>query len=336
MERRRLGKSDLEIPPVTFGAWAIGGTSWGGTDDERAIAALRTALEEGMVAIDTAPIYGCGHSETIVGEALAGGRARDAIVMTKAGLRWDSEDGHLAFEGPDENGVVRRIFVNGRPESVLAECDASLARLGVERLDLLQIHWPDPTTPIAETMGALVELVQAGKVRAVGVSNYSPAQMDEARAALGEVPLASDQPKYSLVAREIEKDVLPYAREHDIGLVVYSPIEQGLLTGKVTPERTFPDTDNRSKRPTFRPVNRALVNGVLNDVVRPIADRHAATLAQTVIAWTIAQPGVTSAIVGARGPEQVRENLRAAEVELGASELVAIDQAFRGLPLDVT
>ncbi|MEX1024077.1 MAG: aldo/keto reductase [Planctomycetota bacterium] len=335
MERRRLGQSDLEIPSVTFGAWAIGGTMWGGSDDELAVAAIQAALEVGLVAIDTAPVYGFGRSERVVGRALAGGRAKDAIVLTKAGLRWDSDDGQLAFEGPDETGTVRKIYFNSRPESVREECDASLARLGIERIDLFQIHWPDPTTPIAETMGALVDLIAAGKVRAVGVSNFSPAQMTEARDALGDVPLASDQPKYSLVARDIEHDVLPYAREHDVGLIVYSPIEQGLLSGKVTAARTFEETDNRSRRPTFRPVNRALVNGVLNEVVQPIAAEHGATLAQTVIAWTIAQPGITSAIVGARNPEQVRENARAAELELTASDLDAIDQAFRGLPLDV-
>lgn len=321
---------------MTFGAWAIGGTSWGGTDDKNAILAIREALATGLVAIDTAPIYGCGHSERLVGEALAGGRARDAILMTKVGLRWDATDGQLAYDGTDENGKPLVIYKNSRPASVRWEVEQSLERMGVEHLDLVQVHWPDPTTPIAETMGALADLVHAGKVRAIGVSNYSPEEMEEAQAALGDLPLASNQPKYSLVARDIENDVLPYARQNDVGLVVYSPIEQGLLSGKVSAERTFPDNDGRSKRPTFRPVNRAIVNGVLNDVVRPIAERHGATLAQTIIAWTFQQPGVTSAIVGARNPAQVRENAAACEVDLGSSEWDTIDRAFRNLPLELS
>ena len=338
MRTRNLGASGLEIPVVTFGAWAIGGWGWGGRDeatDRAAVDAMRRAIDRGMFAIDTAPVYGFGHSEELVGRAIAGRRDR-VTVMTKAGLRWDDERGKQAFEGTDDRGTARRIFFNSRPDSVRHEVEASLGRLGIETLDLLQIHWPDPTTPIAETMGALADLRAEGKLRAIGVSNYGPDQLAEAQAALGDVPLASDQPKYSLVCRDIEADVMPYACEHDVGLVVYSPLEQGLLTGKVPAERSFPESDGRHKRPTFRPDNRAKVNAALDAVVAPVAAAHGATLGQTVLAWTVAQPGVTSAIVGARNPEQVDENAAAGDLELTPDELAAIDRAFTDLDLDLS
>lgn len=337
MRTRSLGASGIDIPVVVFGAWAVGGWGWGGRSsesDRAAVAAMRRGLELGMSAIDTAPVYGFGHSETLVAQAIAGSRER-AIVMTKAGLRWDDPRGKVAFEGVDDRGVQRKLRFNSRPDSVRAEVEASLRRLGLDTIDLLQIHWPDPTTPIADTMGALLELHREGKVRAIGVSNYSPDQMEEARRALGDVPLASDQPRYSLVRREIEADVLPYARETGIGLVVYSPLEQGLLTGKVPPERGFADSDGRKKRATFRETNRAKVNAALQRAVAPIAAAHGATLAQTALAWTLAQPGVTAVIAGARTEAQVEENAAAADLALTAEEWSRIDRAFADLGLDL-
>ena len=341
MRTRRLGKSELEVPVVIFGAWAIGGWGWGGRDDasdRAAVAAMTRALSVGVHAIDTAPVYGFGHSEHLVGQALReSGRPRDEVVlMTKAGLRWDDERGKLSYEGTDDQGVPRKIYRNSRPDSVIAECDASLKRLGVDYVDLLQIHWPDPTTPIADTMGALAELVRAGKVRAVGVSNYSPDELEEARLALGDVPLASDQPKYNLVCRDIESDVLPYAREHEVGLVVYSPMEMGLLSGKVPASREFPETDSRSNRPMFRAENRAKVNAALERAVAQVAAAHGATVAQVVLAWTVQQPGVTAALAGARTPEQVDENAGAGDLVLSDAEWSAIDAAFTGLDLNLT
>jgi aryl-alcohol dehydrogenase-like predicted oxidoreductase len=315
-----------------MGCWAIGGTGWGGSDDEAAKDAIRAAIDLGDAAVDTAPVYGRGRSERVVGEAIAG-RRDEVLVLTKCGLRWDCTDGHLAIKAKDEDGNPLMIYFNSRPESVRLEVEQSLARLGTDRIDLLQVHWPDPTTPIAETMGALVDLVHEGKVRAVGVSNYSAEQMDEARAALGDVPLASDQPRYSLVHREIEADVLPYAREHGVGLLVYSPLEQGLLTGTVTADRVFGKDDGRYKRDTFTPENRARVNAILDEVVRPVAERAGGTLGQTCLAWLLAQDGVTSVLAGARTPAQVRENAHAAELELTADELTAIDDAFAALEL---
>lgn len=334
MKMRRLGASELDLPVVTFGAWAIGGWQWGGTDDDAARAAIGAALDAGTTAIDTAPVYGFGHSERVVGAALAG-RRDEALVLTKAGLRWDDERGPLAFEGRDHLGHPRRVHRNSRPDSVRFEVEESLRRLGTDRIDLLQIHWPDPTTPIAETMGELLRLRAEGKVREIGVSNYTPEEMGEARAALGDVPLASDQPRYSLVRREIEADVLPYAREAGVGLIVYSPLEQGLLTGKVPADRDFPETDGRHGRPTFRISNRALVNATLREVVQPVADARGATLAQVALAWVLAQPGVTSVIAGARDPGQARENAAAGELELAPGDIATIGRAFAELALDL-
>lgn len=333
MQTRTLGRSDLAVSKVAFGAWAIGGWQWGGSDDDAAVEALRAGLDAGMTSIDTAPVYGFGRSERVVGRALEGRRA-DAQVLTKVGLVWEEERGEFFFEGPDQDGVVRRVYKNSRPDSIRREVEASLARLGTDVLDLVQIHWPDATTPIAESMGALAELRAEGKLRAIGVSNFSPAQLDEAVRALGDVPLASSQERYSLVARGIEGTVLPWVLEHDVGVLAYSPIEQGLLSGKVGPERTFPDGDNRQKRGTFTPENRRRVNALLERVVRPPAERLGATWAQVVIAWTAARPGVTCVLVGARRPEQARENARAAALELTPDEWAAIDRGFAELQLD--
>ena len=334
MQTRRLGSSELDLPVVTFGAWAIGGWQWGGTDDELARRAVRRAIDVGMSAIDTAPVYGFGHSESVVGEAIRG-RRDEVLILTKAGLRWDSTDGRLGYRGKDLNGDPIDIYLNSRPESLRFEVEQSLSRLGIERIDLLQIHRADPTTPIAESMGVLVELRSEGKLREIGVSNYSVEQMDEARAALGDVPLVSAQPRYSLVRREIESDVLPYAREHGVGLLAYSPIEQGLLAGAVPEERTFARGDGRRNRPTFRAGNRAEVNALLEEVARPIADAHGATLAQVAIAWVIGTEGITAALVGARNPEQVAENAAAAELELAPDAWARLGRAFAELDLDL-
>jgi aryl-alcohol dehydrogenase-like predicted oxidoreductase len=329
---RRLGRTQLEVPTVVFGAWAIGGWNWGGSNDDEAVRALHAGFDAGMTAVDTAPIYGFGRPERVVGRALAG-RRDGVVVMTKVGLRWDDPRGERFFRADDAPGGPADVHRNSRPDSVRHEVEQSLERLGVERLDLVQVHWHDPTTPIADTLGELVRLRDEGKLREIGVSNYTPALMEEAQRALGDVPLASDQPKYSLVARGIESDVLPWARANDVGLLVYSPIEQGLLTGKVDAARRFPPDDGRAKRPTFTPENRALVNATLARVVQPIARARDASVAQIAIAWTVAEPGIKAAIVGARRPDQARENARAGSLELSPAERAAIRGAFEGLDL---
>ena len=332
MRTHELGGSSLQVPLVSFGAWAIGGWYWGGADDEASLAALRAALDSGLTAIDTAPMYGFGRSEELVGRALAGRRA-GVVVMTKAGLRWDDARGERFFDTEGPGGRKVAIYRNSRPDSLRHEVEQSLRRLALDTIDLLQVHWPDPTTPLAETMGALLDLRRAGKLRAIGVSNFGTELLDEARAALGDVPLASVQSRYSLLSRGIERDVLPYAREHGIGVLAYSPLEQGLLTGKVGPERTFPAGDGRTKQPLFSPASRAAVGAALREHVEPIARRHDATVAQVVIACTVAQPGVTSALIGARTAEQARENARAGELALAPAEVQAVRDALASLSL---
>ncbi|HQE60844.1 MAG TPA: aldo/keto reductase [Candidatus Latescibacteria bacterium] len=326
MELRQLGKSDLKVTPVVFGAWAIGGWFWGGTDDAEAVTAIRAAVDEGINTIDTAPMYGFGHSEEVVGKALKGIRDK-VIVATKCGLRWNRTDGDFHFVAQDEQNRSHQIYKVLKPDSIIEECDLSLKRLNVDVIDLYQCHWPDTTTPIADTMGALMKLKEQGKIRAVGVSNFTPAMMREC---LNAAPLASDQPKYSLLAREIEADVLPFCRENNIGVIVYSPLAQGLLTGKVTMDRQFAPGDLRVNTPWFQPQNRQRVLDALGRI-RPIADAHRATLGQVAINWVINTPGVTSAIVGARNAAQVRENVHAAEFRLSEEEQSFIRSTFESL-----
>ncbi len=329
MRERPLGSTGIQLPCVTFGAWALGGWAWGGAEDDRSLEALRAGFDAGMTAVDTAPMYGFGRSEEVVGRALAG-RREEVRVLTKVGLRWDDGRGELFFEtaGPDGKGV--RVHRNSRPDSVRLEVERSLKRLGVERLDLVQVHWPDPTTPIAATMGALLELRSEGKLEAIGVSNYSVEQCQEARAALGDVPLAANQVRYSLLTREIEGDVLPWCADAGVGVLAYSPLEQGLLTGAVGPERRFPPDDIRARSPLFSVENRRAVLATLERAVAPIALRHGATLVQVVLAWTAQREGVTSVLAGARDVEQARENAAAGALILSEEERAAIDAAFGG------
>lgn len=334
MLHRKLGRSEVSVPTVSFGAWAIGGSHWGGADDDEAVRAIHAAIDAGMDAIDTAPIYGFGHSESVIGRAIEGRRDR-VVLMTKVGLRWDDERGDIAFSAPGPHGKTVNVRLNSRPWSVRYEVEKSLTRLGVDVLDLVQIHWPDPRTPVTETLDELLSLRREGKLRAIGVSNFSVGQLEDAGRALGEIGLASDQPKYSLLDRAIERDVLPWCRQRGVGVLPYSPLEQGLLTGKVTAGRAFPEDDGRSRKPSFSTRNRALVNAALDRVVRPIAERHGATVGQVVVAWTAAQPGVTSVLVGVRTAAQARENAAAGALALDAAELAAIRGGFEGLRLDL-
>jgi len=335
MRHADLGRTGIRIPRVVFGAWAIGGWGWGGTDDEASIRAIHASIEAGANAFDTAPVYGFGHSEEVLGRAIRG-RRREVLVLTKIGLRWDDSLGDVAFESTDESGLRRVVRRNARPESVRFEVERSLARLGIETIDLIQVHWPDARTPVADTMAALLALRDAGKVRAIGVSNFDVPEIEAAQAALGAVPLACTQPKYSLVARDIETGILPHCARAGVGVIVYSPLEQGLLTGRVPADRTFPDADGRSRRPTFRASNRAQVNAALASVAAPIARRHGVTIGQVAIAWTLAQPGLTAAIVGARTPEQARENAAAADIVLSGEEETSLRWAFESLKLDLS
>jgi aryl-alcohol dehydrogenase-like predicted oxidoreductase len=319
MQYRTLGSSGIQASVVALGAWAIGGAQWGGTDEEQAIAAIRAGLDAGMNFIDTAPAYGLGRSEEIVGRALAG-RREQAVIATKCGLEWHREAGVYWFET-----MGTKVYKYLGPDSIRYEVEQSLRRLQTDYLDLMQTHWQDETTPIADTMEALLDLQQQGKIRAIGVSNATVEQIEEYRRH-GEI--ASDQEPYSMLNRDIEATNLPYCRQHGLAVLAYSPLAQGLLTGKVGPEREFPEGDLRRNHPWFTRENRARVAAFLAEV-QPIADGHGLTLAQLTIAWTIAQPGLTHALVGARNPEQARENAAAADVRLAESEIAAINEALR-------
>lgn len=327
---RQLGTSDLQISAVTLGAWAIGGMFWGGTDEKDAIAAIHAALDAGITTIDTAPIYGCGRSESIVGKAIRG-RREQVTILTKFGLRWDTDEGSAFFETLDVDEQKVKVTKLATRASIVHECEASLKRLGVETIDLLQHHWPDPVAPPDEIFGALEQLQRDGKIRWAGVCNYSVEQLEAARAVF---PVASLQPPYSLIRRDVEDAQLPYCREHGLGVVVYSPLQLGLLTGKVSADREFPQTDVRQKNPYFRPQNRVQVNAML-ERLRPLAEQRGLTLAQLIVAWTIAQPGVTAALVGARNPQQAKENAAAADVELSAHDLEEIRREALELELDL-
>lgn len=327
MEMRALGRHGLTVPAVTFGAWAIGGWYWGGSDDRESIRALHAAVDQGMVMVDTAPMYGCGHSETVVGKALAG-RRNHVLIATKCGLRWDTEEGTTFFKTIDHiTGKPITVTRNLKPHSIREECERSLRRLAIDHIDLYQCHWPDASTGLEDTLGELVALQGEGKIRHIGLSNFSA---DDIAKAAKLACLSSDQPEYSLIKRDIERDVVPACVETKVGILAYSPLAQGLLTGAVTMEREFPPTDGRSRDPWFKPVNRQRVLDALKPIVALAKDRGC-TVAQMVIAWTIAQPGITSAIVGARTPAQVEENVGAGGVHLETRELTAIHQAFVGL-----
>jgi len=326
MEYRVLGKSDLKVPVVSFGAWAIGGWMWGGTDDAAAIRAIQCGIDEGMTLIDTAPTYGMGHSERIVGQAIRG-RRDEVLIATKCGIRWDLEGEHEGMRTVTNEGKEVTLVRNLTPDSIFCEVDQSLQRLGIDQIDLYQCHWPDPNTPIAETMGALLELQQQGKVRAIGVSNFTVEMMQEC---LSKGYIASDQPRYNPLEREIEKDVLPYCAENQISVLAYSPIAQGLMTGKVTTDRTFSEGDARADKPWFSIENRERVLGML-ERIKPIAEAHDATLAQVATRWVIDQPGITTAIVGARTEEQVAENAKAGSFQLSEEELATIRSSVEEL-----
>ena len=330
MEYRKLGKTGIEVSAVTFGAWAIGGWLWGGQDHDDAIAAIHTALDAGITSIDTAAIYGFGHSEELVAEAISGRRDK-LVILTKFGLRWDIEsDGTPRWETNTNDGTPVKIFRHASAESVLHECECSLKRLKTDYIDVFQIHWPAEIDPIEETYGACEKLLQQGKIRAVGVCNYTPELMEQVNKV---VPLGSSQPPYSMVLRDAENDVIPWCIDHNVGVVVYSPMQRGLLTGKITEDYEFPDTDHRKGNVFFTPQNIRTTNEFLAKI-RPIADAHSATLAQLVINWTTRQPGITAALVGARNKTQAAENAKALDFTLTDDELQKINNLLAYLKID--
>ena len=323
MKTRALGPSGIEASTVAFGAWAIGGWRWGGTDAEDSIDAIRAALDAGMTMIDTAAVYGFGLSEELVGRAVAG-RPRDEIVIaTKCGLRWDVESPTLHTESEG-----RRVFRTLAPDSIREELDASLARLGVDHVDLYQSHWPDPGTPLEATVETFEALVAEGKIRAWGFCNVDP---DALGVALANGRPSSDQERYSLLDPEEDARNLPVCREHGLAFLAYSPIAQGLLTGRVDGRREFAEGDLRRESPRFAPRVLDAVQAVLAPVKSLARDRDA-TVEQLVLAWTLARPGVTHVLAGTRSREQAIANARAGSLELGDDELAVVDQAAKAWP----
>jgi len=317
---RRLGRTGMAITRVGFGAWAIGGpdwaVGWGAQDDRASIAAIRHAVARGINWIDTAAIYGLGHSEEVVRRALAAIPAGERpYVFTKCGLVWDANDRAAA---------PRQV---GAPASIRREVEASLKRLGVERIDLYQMHWPaEDGTSLAEYWQTLLDLKQAGKVRAIGLSNHDAAQLAAAEL-LGHVDTL--QPPFSAIRRDVAATLLPWCRDHETGVIVYSPMQSGLLAGGFTSARAdaLPPDDWRSRNAEFTG-DKLARNLRLASAFEPIAERHGTTAAAVAVAWTLAWPGVTGAIVGARSPEQVDGWLDAARLELTTKDLGEIATAI--------
>lgn len=330
MKLKKIGNSNVEITEIVFGAWAAGGWMWGGTDYKLSVKAIERAVDLGMTSIDTAPAYGFGLSEKIVGEAIKG--KKDKVqILTKYGLRWDTTKGKFFFPSVSNEGKPVKMHKYASKASILIECEESLQRLGVDCIDLYQIHWPDPTTPIEETMEAISFLIQQGKIKAAGVCNYS---IEEMKRAGSVITLASNQVPYSMVRRDIEYDVVPYCLENNIGILPYSPLQRGILTGKITPDYKFNEGDTRAGLPYYRGDNLVKINDFLSKI-KTIADDKKITLTQLVIKWTMKQPGITSVLVGARSPEQVDENIMASTIDLTDEEISLISSELELLRLKV-
>ena len=329
MEYRRIGNTDIELSAIAFGAWAIGGWMWGGAERKDAIDAIRTSFDHGVSTIDTAPVYGQGSSEEIVGEAIQG-VPRDKIqILTKFGMRWDEKKGSFAFASRDNSGREIEIYKYAGRDSIIKECEDSLRRLRTGYIDLYQIHWPDITTPIAETMEAVTRLLEQGKILAAGVCNYNVEQMREAE---NTIALASNQVPYSMLERNIEKEVVPYCLEHKKSILAYSPLQRGLLTGKIKPGHRFAEGDHRPDNVFFKEANIMNVNAFL-EKIKPIAEQKQVTLSQLVLRWTIGQPGITVALAGARNAAQAAENAGAMKVSLTKDESGYISQQLDALQL---
>lgn len=330
MEYRQLGESDVKASVITFGAWAIGGWMWGGAERSDAVAAIRASYEHGVTSIDTAAIYGQGLSEEIVGEAIQGIPRDKVQIMTKFGMRWDDTKGQLAFKSQDNAGKPLDIYKYAGRESIIKECEDSLKRLRTDYIDLYQIHWPDETTPIAETMETLAELKKAGKIRAAGVCNYDTAQVKEAE---NTISLASVQVPFSMIRRDIEEELVPYCRDNRKAILAYSPLQRGVLTGKIRPGHVFKEGDNRGDSKYYKGDNLNRINAFL-DELRPMAEAKKVTLAQLVIRWTVDRPGITVALVGARDAAQAVQNAEAIAVKFTTEEVKWINEKLYALKLE--
>jgi len=305
MEYRKLGKTDLELSAITYGAFAIGGNMWGGNEKKDSIDSVKASIDNGVTTLDTAPFYGFGLSEEMIGAAIQGYDRTKIQVLTKFGLVWDGSNqgkGEFFFDA-EEAGKTIPVYKYASKASVIQEVENSLKRLRTDYIDLLQIHWPDSTTPISETMEALDLLLQQGKIRAI----------------------ASNQVGYSMLNRGIEQDLVPYAKENDLGIIVYSPMERGLLTGKYFNTGKLKENDHRNGY--FQQFDLAKVKTFL-DTISPIAANKGVTLSQLVLRWTSLQPAITVVLAGARNAEQAIANAQAIDIPLTAEELYFINLAL--------
>lgn len=330
MQHRKLGTTDIEASIVAFGAWAIGGWMWGGAEETDAINAVKASLDAGVNLIDTAPMYGYGRSEEIVGRAIEG-RRDEVVLATKCGLTWSEtplEDGYgeLHFYG-DEKGATSglqkyAIYKLLRPEAIQREVEESLRRLKTDRIDLYQTHWQEGTTPVDDTMATLLKLKEQGKIRAIGVSNAS-LEITKAYQAVGAVDV--DQERFSMLDRGIEIDGrLDHCGETGVSVLAYSPLANGLLTGRLDPERKYNEGDLRRSKPRFKPDNVRKANAML-ERFQPIADEHDATVGHLVIAWTVARYERMHVLCGARNAEQATDNAKAGDITLTSDEIATID-----------
>ena len=314
MQTKRLGNSDMELTPVGVGAWAMGGAgwafAWGPQDDDESIAAIQYALDHGVNWIDTAAVYGLGHSEEVVAKAIAG-RSPKPYVFTKCERTWN------------EKGEIKGVL---KADSIKKECEASLRRLKTDTIDLYQIHWPDPSEDVEEAWGTLNDLKKQGKVRWIGVSNFNVSHLEHC---LPIGPVTSLQPPYSAISPEVETDILPFCLKHNIGVIVYSPMKSGLLTGTMTKDRVekFPEDDFRKRALNFQEPHLSR-NLALADLMKQIGARHGRSAGEVAIAWTLWNPAVTGAIVGMRSAEQAKGVLGAMDFRLSAEEIDQI-QRFR-------
>jgi len=334
MQYRKLGTTDIEASVIGFGAWAIGGMMWGGSEEKDALRAIDAAIDHGINLIDTAPMYGCGRSEEILGKAIPA--KRDKVVLaTKCGLRWDDKDwpvgeGTLKFY-VDQNGVTKdasatRIYQYLRPKSIRYEVEQSLKRLRTDYIDLLQTHWQDATTPIAATMETLLKLKDQGKIRAIGVSNVTA---DQIREYLKIGPIDVVQERFSMIDRKIDDNgILEECRKNGISVLAYSPMSHGLLTGHITPDRKFNPGDLRNGHPRFTPENIEKINWMLQEFT-PIASKYHLASGQLVVAWTASHYEKMHVLCGARNDVQVAENAMPGDVLLTEDEMKIIDDIVR-------
>ncbi len=288
MEKRSFANTDIQVTPVGLGTWAIGGWMWGGTDEAQSIDTIHRAIDKGIGLIDTAPVYGFGRSEEIVGKALAGGLRDQVVLATKVALNWDDEH--------------KKVWRDATAVRIEREVEVSLKRLQTDHIDIYQVHWPDSKTPMEETARALEKLYKAGKIRAIGVSNFTPEQMDELQKT---VPLHSLQPPYNLFEREIEQDILPYCREHGIATITYGGLCRGLLTGKMREDTQFTGDDLRKHDPKFKGDRYQQYLKAVAELDTFARERYQKNVLALALRWLVDQPGVTTALWGARKPEQL-------------------------------